>query len=165
MRVLVHGRAVAQFRHGDEIVSTDGAQELTHVRSAAQAAIACAAVRRARHAHAIADLHAPDVGAHRLHDADAAMSLDDGHVVHPARAIRRRERRRRRCGSCCRSRLNAEHGWHVRITEIGGLGAHDHLAAADRLQHDFFEPRARGPFASADPRLEAARGHDGRRTV
>ena len=100
VRVLVDGRAVAQFRHGDEIVGADGAQELTHVRAAAQAAIAGAAVRRARHADAIADLHAPDLGSHGLDDADAAVALDDGHLVHPARAVRRGERRRRRRGRC-----------------------------------------------------------------
>ena len=65
----------------DEIVGADRAQELAHVRAAAQAAIARAAVRRARHADAVADLHAPHLRPDGFDDADAAVTLDDGHVV------------------------------------------------------------------------------------
>ena len=106
VRVLVDGRAVAQFGHRDEIVGADGAQELTHVGAAAQAAVAGAALRRTRHADAIADLHAPHLGPHGLDDADAAVPLDDRHLVHAPRARGRRESTGPRRGR----RLYAEHG-------------------------------------------------------
>ena len=77
VRVRVDGRAVAQIGDRHEIVSADCAQELAHVGAAAQAAIAGAALRRARHADAIADLHAPHFGSDGFDDADAAVSLDE----------------------------------------------------------------------------------------
>ena len=86
VRVLIDGRAVGEIGDRDEIVGADRAQELAHVGAAAQTAIARAAVRRARHADAIADLHAPHLGPHGFDDADAAVTLDHGHVV--------------RCGAC-----------------------------------------------------------------
>ena len=99
----------------------------------AQAPIAGAALRRAGDADAIADLHAPHLGADGLDDADAAVALDDRHVVHLAHAGRRRERDGRRRGRSGR-RLEAEHGAHVRVAEVRGLGADHDLAAADRPQ-------------------------------
>ena len=72
MRVLIDGRAIGEIGDRDEIVGTDRAQELAHVGAAAQAAIARAAVRRAGHADAVADLHAPHVGPDGFDDADLA---------------------------------------------------------------------------------------------
>ena len=59
MRVFVDRRAVAQVTDRDQVRGTDAAQELAHIAATAQALVAGAALRRARHADAIAHLHAP----------------------------------------------------------------------------------------------------------
>ena len=133
MRVRVDRRAVAQIGDRHEIGWQVATEQLTHVGAAAQAVIAGAALRRARHADAIADLHAPHFGSDGFDDADAAMALDQRHrhsALTPARPT---------AAGCVVAAaggagLDAEHGADVRITEIAGLGAHDHLAAADRPQ-------------------------------
>ena len=83
----------------------------------AQTPVAHAAMRRAGHADAIADLHAAHLGADGLDDADAAVALDDGHVVEPPSAGRRCEGARPRPGR----RLEAEHRRHVRCRVVASV--------------------------------------------
>ena len=104
-------------------------QELAHVGAAAQALIAAAALRRARHADAIADLDASDLRTDGFDDADAAMTLNDGawccrqrrRVRHPA-ADHLPGRRRR-----VRPLVERQHG---RL-----LQRRDRLAAWPELRH------------------------------
>ena len=92
VRVGVDRRAVAHVGHRHQIVRALAAEELAHVAAAAQALVAGAALRRARHAHAVAHLHAPHLGAHGLDDADAAVALDERHRVEAAEAAARGRR-------------------------------------------------------------------------
>ena len=66
-------------------------------------------MRRARDADAIADSHAAHLGPHGFDDADAAVTLDHGHVVHAPRA-RRWGEPARHGGGCAGCRRNAKTG-------------------------------------------------------
>jgi hypothetical protein len=83
VRVGVHRRAVAHVGNRHEVGRQVAAEQLTDIGAAAQAVIAGPALRRPRHAHPIADLHAAHVGAHGLDDTNAAMALDERHVGRP----------------------------------------------------------------------------------
>ena len=87
-------------------------RELTVVRTALQALIALAALRRARDDDAIADLDALDHRADGLDDAEAA-------VVRDLRAP---------------DRVGAERAAHDRVARRHGQGADDHLPRIDRQQ-------------------------------
>jgi hypothetical protein len=76
VRVRIHGCAVLQVAHCDQIGRQIATEELTYVGAAAQTVITGAALRSARHADAIADLHAAHFGANCFDDADTTVSLN-----------------------------------------------------------------------------------------
>ena len=85
VRVRIHRCAVAHLCHGHQIIRALTAEELAHVSASAETLITGAALRRARYAHAIAHLYSSDFRANRRDDADAAVSLNQRHLVQPAR--------------------------------------------------------------------------------
>jgi hypothetical protein len=166
MRVGVHRRAVGHVGDGDEIGGTLTAEELAHVGAAAQALIAVAALRCPRYAHAIAHLHATDFGANGLDDPDAAVALNNRHVVQSrcGGAGSRRGRRPSGGGIRCRlrrrARLQAENGTDVGVTQVGGFSANEDLTAAYRSQRQLVQRRSTGPGAARNPAAKSARGDD-----
>jgi hypothetical protein len=55
-----------------------------------------------------------------------------------------------------RRQLHAEDGTDVRVTEVGGLRAHEHLAPGHRTQPEFLERRPVAAGATGDPAEERA---------
>src|SRR4029434_9250920 len=100
MGVLVAGRAVAQIPDRDKVVRTDGTQELAHIRTSPDAAIARATLRRSGNADAIADLNTTHFRTDGFNHADAAVALNHRQIIHAARAGRGGEYRRRRRRAC-----------------------------------------------------------------
>ena len=158
MRVRVHGSAIAQVGDRRKVTGEVPPEQLAHVRASAQAVIAGATLRRARHADTIADLHAPHFGADRLDDAHAAVALDERHVVGVGTGEARVRGRGRAAG--WRRRLNAEDRADVGVAEIARLGADDDLPAGDRPQPYLLQRRAATARAPRDPCSERPRGHD-----
>ena len=140
VRVRIDGRAVTHLGDRHEIVRALTTEELTHVRAPAKALIAGAALRRAGDAHAIADLHATHLGADSLDDADAAVALDQRHRAQPSAEV----------GS------EPEDDAGVRVAEIGGFRADDHLTAADRTKRQVLERRASSAASARHPSTKRA---------
>ena len=149
VRAGVHGRAVAHVGDRHEIVRPLAAEELAHVGAAAQALIAVAALRRARHADAVADLHAAHLRPHRFDDADAAVSLNQRHLRHRAAEHARQ----------------AEHVGRVRVAEVGRFGPDDDLPSADRPQRQLLKRRPAGAGAARHPPAKLAAGCGGPRRL
>ena len=74
--------AIAHLGNRDKITRQVPAKQLTHICTAPKAVVARAALGRARDAHTIPNLDPPHLGSDRLHHANAAMSLHEGHVIH-----------------------------------------------------------------------------------
>ncbi len=159
VRVGVDRRPVTQIGDRYEIGRQVTTEQLTDVGASAQAVIAGAALRRARHADAIADLNAAHFGSDGFDHTDTAVALHQRHRIRvDASQTHRRLIRRWSRG---RSGLNPEHGADVRITEVARLGADDHLASADRSQPHIVQRGAATAGATRDPGAERAIGNDG----
>ena len=82
VRIGIHRGAIAHLGNRDKITRQVPAKQLTHICTAPKAVVARAALGRARDAHTIPNLDPPHLGSDRLHHANAAMSLHEGHVIH-----------------------------------------------------------------------------------
>ena len=142
VRVRIDRRAITHVGHRHEIVGTLTAEELAHVRASAQALIAGAALRCAGDADAIAHLHAAHLWPDGFDDANAAVALNERHRAQASAEVR----------------SETEHRAGIRITEIGGLGADDDLASANRPQRQILKRRAAAAAAARDPSAKPACG-------
>jgi hypothetical protein len=140
---------------------------LAHVRTAAQTLITAAALRRPRHADAIADLHAPHLRPDRFDDSHATVALD-GAARHRTTATGRYSAGRRTSGGTAatsgrRRCLQRQDERHVRVAQVRGFGANNDLPAGNGTERQFLQRGAIGSGPPCDPATKAAGRHDRRR--
>jgi len=152
VRIRIHRRAVAHIGDGNQIAGALAAEKLAHIGAPPQALIARAALRSSGYANAIAHLNAPHLGTDSFHDSHAAVALNQSHARHCEKGGRHFSRR----SVFGRRRWEARHGKsehvaRIRIAEVGCLGAHYDLTAADGTQRQILQSGAAGSSAARDP--------------
>ena len=153
VRVGIHRCAVAHVGDRHEIVGALPAEELTHVRlgradtDSRRRTAACPIRRRDHPLGRDALPGRPPRRSRRRRvpvstPSDSAVRIPSG-PVRPGAA--RSEQGHGRRGWRAEVGLDAEHGTHVRVTEVRGLGSHDDLASTDRPQREVVQRGAPAP--------------------